>query len=104
MSGNSGVTVEVFGALARYAGARMLTISLARPIPLETLLKEIEARLPEDFSSAIQKRSTILVLVNGREISVLNGIDTKISPGDKVVLLPVSHGGSSQTYRGLGLL
>ena len=94
MSGNSGVTVEVFGALAGYAGTRMLTISLPEPAPLKTLMKELVARLPEEFGSAIQKRSAILVLVNEREIGVLDGMDTQVSPGDKVILLPVSHGGS----------
>ncbi len=94
MSGNSGVTIEVFGALAGYAGTRMLTISFPGPVPFKTLLKELEARLPEDFSSAIRNRSAILMLVNDREISVLMGMNTQVSPGDKVVLLPVSHGGS----------
>jgi molybdopterin converting factor small subunit len=94
MSGNNRVTIEVFGALAGYAGTRMLTINLPEPIPLKTLLEELETGLPEDFGLAIQKRSTILVLVNEREISVLDGMNTEVSPGDKVVLLPVSHGGS----------
>lgn len=94
MSENSKITVEVFGALAGYAGTRMLTIRLSEPIPLKTFLKELETRLPKDFGSAIQKRSAILVLINEREISVLDGMNTQVSPGDKVVLLPVSHGGS----------
>ena len=34
-----------------------------------------------------------LVLVNGKEISVLNGLKTMVSDGDEIVLLPVSHGG-----------
>jgi molybdopterin converting factor small subunit len=31
--------------------------------------------------------------VNGREISVLNGLDTILKDGDEVVFVPVVHGG-----------
>ena len=38
-------------------------------------------------------KSNSLILVNGREISVLNGYETKLNDGDEVVLVPVVHGG-----------
>jgi molybdopterin converting factor small subunit len=31
--------------------------------------------------------------VNGKEISVLNGLDTVLKDGDEVVFVPVVHGG-----------
>ena len=34
-----------------------------------------------------------LVLVNGVEISVLNGLETELSDKDEVTLVPVIHGG-----------
>lgn len=34
-----------------------------------------------------------LILVNGREISVLNGLNTRLSDNDEVVFIPVVHGG-----------
>lgn len=34
-----------------------------------------------------------LILVNGVEISVLNGLETKLSEKDEVTLIPVIHGG-----------
>ena len=34
-----------------------------------------------------------LILVNGQEIGLLNGINTKVKDGDEIVLIPVSHGG-----------
>ena len=34
-----------------------------------------------------------LILVNGVEIGVLRGLETTLSEGDDVVVLPVSHGG-----------
>ncbi len=38
-------------------------------------------------------RSNSLILVNGREISVLKGFETKLSDGDEIVFVPVVHGG-----------
>lgn len=38
-------------------------------------------------------RSNSLILVNGREISILNGLETKLNEGDEIVFVPVVHGG-----------
>ena len=37
--------------------------------------------------------SNFIILVNGREISVLSGVETKLRGGDEVAIIPVSHGG-----------
>lgn len=36
---------------------------------------------------------TTLVLVNNKEINVLNGLETSLKDGDEVVLVPFVHGG-----------
>jgi molybdopterin converting factor small subunit len=38
-------------------------------------------------------RPNALILLNGKEISVLDGLKTGIEDGDEVTLIPVSHGG-----------
>jgi len=38
-------------------------------------------------------RPNALILVNGREIGVLDGLGTKLRDGDEVVFVPVVHGG-----------
>ena len=38
-------------------------------------------------------KTNALILVNDREISVLDGLETKLSDGDEVVFVPVVHGG-----------
>ncbi len=37
--------------------------------------------------------STVIILVNGRGISVLAGLETTLQAGDEVTIIPVSHGG-----------
>jgi molybdopterin synthase sulfur carrier subunit len=38
-------------------------------------------------------RTNALILVNGKEVSVLQGLNTKIKDGDELILIPVVHGG-----------
>jgi len=38
-------------------------------------------------------RPNVLIMLNKKEISALNGLETGVKDGDKLVLLPVSHGG-----------
>jgi molybdopterin converting factor small subunit len=37
--------------------------------------------------------SSLLILVNEKDSSVLNGLETPLQDGDEVVLIPVIHGG-----------
>jgi molybdopterin converting factor small subunit len=38
-------------------------------------------------------RPNTLILINGREISVLNGLETMLKDGDEIVFIPVLHAG-----------
>jgi molybdopterin converting factor small subunit len=38
-------------------------------------------------------RSNALIIVSGREISALRGLETELTDGDELELLPVAHGG-----------
>ena len=40
-----------------------------------------------------EPKPNALILVNGKEISVLEGLATKLKDGDEVVFVPVVHGG-----------
>lgn len=38
-------------------------------------------------------RPNALILVSGREISTLDGVDTVLHDGDELAILPIAHGG-----------
>ena len=44
-------------------------------------------------SQSSDARSSTLILVSGREIGALEGLETKLKDDDEVSLLPVAHGG-----------
>jgi molybdopterin converting factor small subunit len=53
--------------------------------------RSLRALLMDDSTS--DPRSNALILVSGREIGALAGVDTVLREGDEVAILPISHGG-----------
>jgi sulfur-carrier protein len=92
------LSIKFIGALRHISGKTQLTINYQEGISLKDLLSKLSQELPElkkTFSDQQlnDSRSNSLILVNGREISVLNGLDTELIDGDEIVFVPVVHGG-----------
>jgi MoaD family protein len=92
------ITVKFIGALRHISGVDELALNDEEGTSIRTLMNEITKEDPELKQSLIDQqledpRPNALILVNGREISVLNGLDTSLKDGDEVVLVPVVHGG-----------
>lgn len=68
------------------ATVRDVVQALVESFPIDTRAMFIDPELNDP-------RPNALVLLNGREISVLKGLETIISDGDEVTLIPVAHGG-----------
>jgi molybdopterin synthase sulfur carrier subunit len=89
------ITLKFVGALRHASGAEKLKIDFDEESSIRDLIKE---NLPELKRALMDNQSkeqitNALVLVNGREISVLSGLETKIKDLDEVVFVPVIHGG-----------
>jgi molybdopterin synthase sulfur carrier subunit len=92
------LTVKFIGALRHLSGKTQFTTNFQADISIRGLLEKISQEIPELKRTFCDQelndsRSNSLILVNGREISVLNGLETKLSDGDEVVFIPVVHGG-----------
>jgi molybdopterin synthase sulfur carrier subunit len=92
------ITVKFIGALRHVSGAEELALEGKGDVSIRELIKELIKELPELKRSLIDQqledpRPNVLMLVNGREISVLNGLETKLKDEDEIVLVPVVHGG-----------
>ena len=92
------ITVKLVGALRHFSGTNELTLDCTVCASIRDLMNEVVKELPSLERSLIDQqfedqRSNALVLVNGKEISVLNGLETKLQDGDEVVLVPFVHGG-----------
>jgi sulfur-carrier protein len=92
------LTVKFIGALRHLSGKTQFAITFQEGISIKGLVEKISQDLPllkHTFSDQElnDSRSNSLILVNGREISVLNGYETKLRDGDEIVFVPVVHGG-----------
>jgi molybdopterin synthase sulfur carrier subunit len=92
------VNVKFVGSFRGVSGKSEIAFRFAKPVSLRVLVAKVVERLPKLKSALVnpesgQPRSNMLVLVNGQEIGVLKGIETKVNDGDEVVFVPVMHGG-----------
>lgn len=92
------LTIKFIGALRHLSGKTQLTINFQEGMSLKDLVTKISQQMPKlekTFSDHQfnDSRSNALILINGREISVLNGLETKLNDGDEIVFVPVVHGG-----------
>lgn len=92
------LTVKFIGALRHLSGKSLFTFGFEEGISVKGLLERISREMPElkhTFSDVglNDSKSNSLILVNGREISVLSGYSTNLRDGDEITLVPVIHGG-----------
>ncbi len=93
------INVKFVGALRHMAGKSKMVIAWLDNFSIKDLIQKIVLDLPDIKASILNQQTdgalkpNALILVNDREISVLNGLDTLINDGDEVVFIPVVHGG-----------
>jgi sulfur-carrier protein len=92
------LTIKFIGAMRQISGKNQLIINVQDGNTLRDLvdkLGENMLEMPKIFGGqkSGNSNSNSLVLVNGKEISVLKGLETKLMSGDEIVFIPVVHGG-----------
>ena len=92
------VTVKFIGALRHFSGESEFELDCTDGTSVMALVTEITKDSPELKRSLVDQqledpKPNALILVNGREISVLEGLETKLKDGDEIVFVPVVHGG-----------
>lgn len=93
------VTVKFIGTLRHITGKPKISIEFQTGYTLKDLIQKLIQDVPQIKSSIVDQqtdgtmKTNSLILVNDREISVLDGLETKLSDCDEVVFVPVAHGG-----------
>ncbi len=92
------LNIKLIGALRHISGKAQLIINFQEIGSIKELLSKLCQELPSlertfTDQQLNDSRSNTLILVNGREISVLNGLQTRLNDGDEIVFVPVVHGG-----------
>jgi len=91
------VKVKFFALVRELAGTKELEVEGREGMRINDLLKELANILPEKFRDYIFEGSevsrSLIILVNGKGISEMNGLETELKDGDEVALLPPVSGG-----------
>jgi MoaD family protein len=92
------VTVKFIGAFRSMSGKSKMCMEVENAISLREFIKTLVEKQPKLKRALIDPeledpRPKALILVNGKEISVLNGLDTMLNDEAEVVFVPVVHGG-----------
>ncbi len=91
------ITLKFIGALRPASGENTKVVNF-EGCSVKELIDKITTNSPELKRNLIggegeNQHPNALILVNGREISVLNGLKTRLADKDEVVFIPVVHGG-----------
>jgi len=92
------VKVRLLGVFRGFSGKSGLILKLEKPT-VGSAVHSLAKLLPVEFGRLLidselnDPRPNALILLNGREISALNGLETSVGNGDEITLIPVSHGG-----------
>ena len=92
------VNVRLLGVFRGLSGKGQISLNLKKPTVRGVVLKLVESLSVEAKRLLVDPelndpRPNALILVNGKEINVLKGLETELEDGDEVTLIPVSHGG-----------
>ena len=93
------VKVQTILDLKRILGKREVELLVLEGSTVEDLLQNMTIRWGEELSSRLFEPGTnrlfshIQIMVNGRAMGFLNGMDTALHDGDEVLLLPPAAGG-----------
>lgn len=91
--------IQTLGAFRNILGKNQIFMKLDKPTTIKEVIQKLSTFFPPESKNALidpelnDPRPNALILVNGKEIGILQGLDTEVKNGDEIVLIPTSHGG-----------
>lgn len=92
------VEVKLLGVFRGLAGIDKLSLKV-EPSNVKYVIRVLAQSFPSEAQKLLidpdmgDPRPNMLILLNRREIGVLNGLETEVADGDEITLIPVVHGG-----------
>ena len=90
-------TVKLFATLREMAGANELTVTLEDGATVRHLVDAVGAVCPQIREEALEQdgqlSGAVQIMINGRHVKWLDGLETKIAAKDELILMPLVGGG-----------
>mgnify|MGYP006267132749 FL=1 len=92
------VTVRFFTTLREITGKKEEQVELSRPPTVASLLKQLSKEHGKEFGDYVYDelgnvRGHLQFLVNGRSVTALKDMRTRLQDGDQLAILPPVGGG-----------
>ena len=93
------VEVRFLGVFQRLSGKKQIKLKLEKPASIKKVITKLTETFSDEFKQVLvdsqldDPRPNALILVEGKEISALNGLETEVKDAYEVVLVPMVHGG-----------
>lgn len=93
------IEIQLVGVLRKLAEKSTVSLEFDDIVVVKDVIFELANSVTSKFNEALidpelnDPRPNVLVLLNKTEIGVLDGLRTRVRNGDKLVLIPIAHGG-----------
>jgi len=89
--------IKVFATLRDVVGGKSIQIDITQPVRAAELLSQVVAKHPplraKLFAQDGGLNPSVHILINGRDVRFLDGLDTVVGPSDSVQMFPPVGGG-----------
>ena len=96
---NIQITVRFLGTFQKLSGKKQIKLTLEEPVTVRMVIAELTESFSSDFKQVLidsdldDPRPKALIIIDGKEISALQGLETKVKDSEEIVLIPLVHGG-----------
>ncbi|MEM2083158.1 MAG: MoaD/ThiS family protein [Nitrososphaerota archaeon] len=87
------VTIEYYGLFRDYSKKKSEEIEISSPIKIKELFKNLAEKYGKIFEDIIKNKHEAIILLNGKSINLLDGLETVINNDSTLTILPVIGGG-----------
>lgn len=93
------VDVRFLGVFQRLSGKKHCAMELQEPATVKDVVMKLSEAFSDEFKAVLvdsqldDPRPNALILVGGKEISALQGLETEVKDAQEVVFVPMVHGG-----------
>lgn len=93
------IRIKPVGVYRKLFGRALIEIQLDEPITVGAMIQRIADSHLKGLKEELidpelnNPQLNALIMIDGKEISVLSGLETKLDKDGEIVIIPVSHGG-----------
>jgi molybdopterin converting factor small subunit len=93
------IEIKFLGIFQRLARKKHFQLILDEPVTVRKVITKLTETFSNEFKQVLidshldDLRLKALIILDGKEISALQGLETEVKDYDEIVLVPMVHGG-----------